>query len=81
MTNLPVIAERLQHGETVSFRPRGQSMIPYIRSGNLVTVRPVDEGEVLLKGMTVLAKVRGNYYLHFIRATARDRVLIGRPTT
>ena len=71
------MAERLRQGETVSFRPRGHSMNPHIRSGELVTVRPVDDGEELRKAMIVLADVRGNYYLHFIRATARDRVLIG----
>lgn len=79
MTNLHAIAERLQRGETVSFRPHGQSMLPHIRSGELVTVRPVDEGEELRAGMIALATVRGKMYLHFIRAVYKDRVLIGPP--
>lgn len=32
--------EKLQKGETVSFRPTGNSMTPKINSGELVTVSP-----------------------------------------
>lgn len=78
MVNLHVIAERLQQGETVSFRPRGHSMSPHIRDGELVTVRPAGDGEELREAMIVLAKVHGTMYLHFIRAIDRkNRVLIG----
>jgi hypothetical protein len=77
VANLYLIAERLQAGETVSFRPHGHSMTPHIRSGQLVTVRPVNDDEVMLKGMIVLAKVHGNMYLHFIRDVHKGRVLIG----
>ena len=33
--------EKLKKGETVSFRPKGNSMEPKISSGNLVTVEPL----------------------------------------
>ena len=75
--NLQVIAERLQRGETVTFRPHGHSMTPHIRNGQEVTVRPVDDGEELRKSMIVLAKVHGSIYLHFIRDLHESRVLIG----
>jgi hypothetical protein len=77
LANLQVIAERLRQGETVSFRPTGFSMTPYIRSGDLVTVRPVDPEEELQVSMVVLAKVHGKIYLHYIRGINKKRVLIG----
>jgi hypothetical protein len=36
--------EQLRAGETVSFRPRGNSMSGKIESGQLCTVQPVDPG-------------------------------------
>lgn len=35
------LVEKLKRGETVQFRPHGNSMVPIIKSGQLVTVRPV----------------------------------------
>src|SRR5688572_25728834 len=59
--------ERLRAGETVSFRPRGNSMTGRIESGQLCTVVPVDTA-TLKVGDVVLCKVRGNEYLHLVRA-------------
>lgn len=68
--------EQLQGGETVSFRPRGNSMNPKIRSGQLVTVEPVGD-RVLSKGMVVLVAMNARtHYLHYISATAKGRVQI-----
>ena len=79
MTNLRLVAERLRQGETVSFRPHGHSMVPYIRDGELVTVRPAADGEAFRPRMIVLAKVHGTFYLHLVRAVSpkENRVLIG----
>jgi hypothetical protein len=67
--------EKLRHGETVQFRPRGQSMHGKIESGQLCTVEPVDcELQV---GDIVLCKVNGNEYLHLIKAIQGDRFQIG----
>jgi phage repressor protein C with HTH and peptisase S24 domain len=49
----------------VSFRPRGDSMLPRIRSGQLCTLERVDQVEV---GDIVLCKVNGHQYLHLVRA-------------
>lgn len=68
---------RLQAGETVSFRPRGHSMRPRIRSGQLCTVAPVSEPEALKIGDIVLCKVRGAQYLHLIKARRQGRFQIG----
>jgi phage repressor protein C with HTH and peptisase S24 domain len=68
--------ERLQRGETVSFRPRGNSMTPKIRSGQLCTVAPADPS-TLDVGDIVLCRVRGAEYLHLIKAVKDNRFQIG----
>jgi cell wall-associated NlpC family hydrolase len=71
----PYVA-RLVRGETVTLRPRGQSMAPLIKTGQEVTVRPVASDE-LQAGDLVLCRVRGQYYLHLIKAVQGNRYLIG----
>ena len=68
--------EKLKDGESVSFRPRGGSMKGKIESGQLCTVAPVVEGD-LRKGDIVLCKVKGNEYLHLIKAIQGSRFQIG----
>lgn len=71
---------RLQAGETVSFRPRGNSMVGKIESGQLCTVEPVDFeklAETLEVGDIVLCKVNGSEYLHLIKAIQGPRFQIG----
>jgi hypothetical protein len=67
---------QLQRGETVQFRPRGNSMQGKINSGQLCTVVPVDH-DSLNVGDIVLCKVNGRQYLHLIKAKQGDRVQIG----
>ena len=57
----------LQEGDTVQFRPRGNSMQGKIESGQLCTVEPVDP-ETLKVGDIVLCKVNGKQYLHQVKA-------------
>lgn len=68
--------EKLKNGETVSFRPRGNSMTGKIESGQLCTVAPVEEA-ALSKGDIVLCKVNGSEYLHLIKAVKGKRYQIG----
>jgi hypothetical protein len=51
-------------------------MAPLIKSGQEVTVEPVASDE-LLAGDIVLCRVRGQYYLHLIKAVQGNRYLIG----
>jgi hypothetical protein len=67
---------KLKAGETVSFRPRGNSMAPKIRSGQLCTVATVDVAELGV-GDIVLCKVRGAEYLHLVKAIDGERFQIG----
>lgn len=65
---------RLAAGETVSFRPRGDSMTGRISSGQLCTVAPLDGDP--RKGDIVLCKVNGSQYLHLVNAVRPGRFQI-----
>lgn len=69
--------EKLQAGETVSFRPRGNSMTPKITSGALCVVRPLEEDEIPQPGEIVLCRVKGSDYLHLVKGVREDALLIG----
>ena len=68
--------EKLRAGQTVSFRPRGNSMAGKIESGQLCTVAPVDSA-ALRVGDIVLCKVNGREYLHLVKAIQGERFQIG----
>src|SRR3954466_15141233 len=74
---LEAMAARVAAGATVGFRPTGSSMVPLIRSRQLVTVAPVDPAKVEA-GDIVLARVAGRVYLHLVSAVdaAAGRVQI-----
>ena len=67
---------RLRRGETVQFRPRGNSMRGKIEPGQLCTVEPVDPAAVGV-GDIVLCKVNGRQYLHLVKAVQGERLQIG----
>ena len=68
--------DRLKKGETVQFRPRGNSMSGKIESGQLCTVAPVNSEELQV-GDIVLCKVNGNQYIHLVKAKQGNRFQIG----
>ena len=68
---------QLQDGETVQFRPRGNSMSGKIESGQLCTVEPIEDPTALAVGDVVLCKVNGYQYIHLIRAIQGSRFQIG----
>ena len=67
--------EKLKKGETVQFRPKGNSMEPKISSGNLVTVEPV--AAPIEKGDVVFCKVGGKYFVHLVYSVKNSRYQIG----
>jgi phage repressor protein C with HTH and peptisase S24 domain len=71
-----VYIAKLQQGETVRFRPKGNSMTGLVNSGDLVTVEPRKDRHPE-KGDIVLCKVMGNQYLHLVKAVDGNRVQIG----
>ena len=66
----------LREGKAIKFRPRGKSMTPIIKNGQLVTVIPVDSAEEIKKGDIVLCKVSGRQYLHKVTAIKEARYQI-----
>ena len=68
---------KLKAGETVSIRPRGNSMAGKIASGQLCTVTPVYDPSELCVGDIILCKVGGYEYLHLIKAIRGNRYQIG----
>lgn len=64
----PNVIKKLEAGESVTLKPKGQSMTPRITSGQAVTIVPRGETEIDV-GMVVLAKVKGKYFLHLVSAT------------
>jgi len=68
--------EKLMLGETVQFRPRGNSMSGKIESGQLVTVVPLGDATLRI-GDIVLCRVNGAQYLHLVKAISGERFQIG----
>ena len=69
------LIEQLQGGETIKFRPKGNSMNPKIKSGQLCTIEPLKE-QTPEKGDIVYCKVKGKQYLHLVSAIKGDRYQI-----
>jgi phage repressor protein C with HTH and peptisase S24 domain len=62
----------LAEGQSVKFRPKGNSMSPKIDSGDLVTVAPIgnslEEQKKINKGDIVFCKVGRNFYVHLVQS-------------
>lgn len=65
----------LQAGETVTIRPRGNSMVGRINDGQLVTVSPIDAASLKVDDV-VLCRVSGREYLHLVKAIDGERFQI-----
>lgn len=65
--------QQLKEGQTVKFRPKGNSMTGKINSGQLCTVEPATEYSV---GDIALCKVNGQQYLHIVTAVQKNRYQI-----
>lgn len=69
--------EKLKAGETVTFRPKGNSMSGRVEDGQLVTVAPVADPAELEVGDVVLCRVNGKDFLHLIKAVRHGQFQIG----
>ncbi len=68
--------ELLRNGKQVTVRPRGHSMRPKVRDGDLVTLEPAETAGLVV-GDVVLVRVKGNDYLHLVKAIDGSRFQIG----
>lgn len=66
----------LEAGRSAQVRVFGGSMRGRIESGQQVTLAPVPPAAVTV-GDVVLVRWKGNYLLHLIKESERDRLLIG----
>lgn len=66
----------LQQGNTVQVRPFGGSMKGRIETGQLVTLKPVDQGEIVVEDV-VLVAWKGSYLLHLVKQLQGNQILIG----
>jgi len=69
---------RLRAGETVQFRPHGNSMSGRVEDGDLCTVAPIAPNETVNAGDVVLVHVRGRDLFHLVKSILQDgRFMIG----
>ena len=68
--------EALKEGKTIQIRPRGHSMTGKVNDRDLVTLEPCETDNLEI-GDIVLVRVKGNDYLHLVKAKNQDRFLIG----
>ena len=68
--------EALKRGESPKIRPRGHSMTGRVNDGDVMTLAPCDPDKLSV-GDVVLVGVKGNVFLHLIKAKNQGRFLIG----
>ena len=66
MSQFTFAIQKLRKGERVTIYPKGNSMEPRIKSGQQVTVRPVNSKTIIRKDDVVLRTVNGKDYLHLV---------------
>ncbi len=64
--------KKLQDGKNTTIKPRGNSMRGKVESGDTVYLEPCP-AENLSAGDVVLVKVKGNTYLHLIKAIKKEK--------
>lgn len=75
-TAFGAVRDLLLSGETVRVGVCGQSMLPFFRSGEVIRVRPLREGD-LRRGSVVLAQTeQGNYVIHRIYRIEEERITL-----
>ncbi len=70
-----VVRDTLLDGECVSVAVRGESMLPFFRSGSTITLRPVQEGDIR-KYNVVMADAGECFVVHRIVEVGYDYVTL-----
>lgn len=69
--------QMLQEGQNVELAVKGQSMRPFLRDGETVTIVPVTDDTSLKEGMIILARTeKGIVIMHRIFRMEGDRILM-----
>lgn len=64
---------KLKAGNTISFKPRGNSMSGIIDSGDTVTIIPLHPDKEVSEGDILLCKVKGKEYLHIVKVSKNNK--------
>lgn len=67
-----LIVERLESGGTVTFTPRGNSMLPMLRNGKDIVVLKKPEGRLHLFDVPLYKRENGQYVLHRVIGFDKD---------
>jgi hypothetical protein len=70
-----VVRDLLVEGSQVTVRVKGQSMLPFFRSGTTVTIRPIREDD-FKKYSVVFAATGGNFVIHRIISVEESGVTL-----
>lgn len=70
-----VARDMLLEGESVRVAVRGQSMLPFFRSGTIIELHPVKESDIALYSV-VMADTGRSFVVHRIIAVDRERVTL-----
>ncbi len=70
-----VVRDTLLDGKSVSVAVRGESMLPFFRSGSTITLRPVREGDIR-KYNVVMADAGKSFVVHRIVEVGDDYIVL-----
>jgi len=70
------IIAKIKQGEVVYFHPKGNSMLPFIKSGQKVKVVQVRPQDLEIDDI-VLVKVKRSTYVHFVKGIKNGMFCIG----
>tara|TARA_B100000700_G_scaffold230615_1_gene255032 strand:- start:10451 stop:10750 length:300 start_codon:yes stop_codon:yes gene_type:complete len=74
--NKNIDVQKLKNGETIKIKPKGNSMLPLIKSGQICTISPIKESKDLKINDIVYCKVKSNLYLHKISGIKKNQFQI-----
>ena len=70
-----IVRDTLLEGSTVRVSVKGQSMLPFFRSGSTITLRPIKEGDIR-KYNVVMADAGHAFVVHRIVEVTENEVLL-----
>ena len=70
-----IVRDTLLEGSTVRVAVKGQSMLPFFRSGSTITLRPINEGDIR-KYNVVMADAGNAFVVHRIIEVSEEYVTL-----
>ena len=70
-----IVRDTLLEGKTVRVSVKGESMLPFFRSGSTITLRPIEEGDIQ-KYNVVMADAGNSFVVHRIIEVGEEFVTL-----